>query len=111
MEKIRTLRGFRDILGEELEKFKKIEQAFRKYSTRLGFREIELPILEKTDLFVRSIGDVTALTEKSRFDRWISSGTTSTPDRLRPCETVVLPAAARLVTRTMFFSCVATGAS
>jgi histidyl-tRNA synthetase len=67
MEKIRTLRGFRDILGDELEKFKKIEQAFRKYSTRLGFREIELPILEKTELFVRSIGDTTDIVEKEMF--------------------------------------------
>ncbi len=67
MEKIRTLRGFRDILGEELEKFKTIEQAFRKYSTRLGYREIELPILEKTELFVRSIGDTTDIVEKEMF--------------------------------------------
>lgn len=67
MEKIRTLRGFRDILGDELEKFKNIEQAFRKYSTRLGFREIELPILEKTELFVRSIGDTTDIVEKEMF--------------------------------------------
>jgi len=67
MEKIRTLRGFRDILGDELEKFKKIEQAFRKYSTRLGFREIELPILEKTELFVRTIGDTTDIVEKEMF--------------------------------------------
>ncbi|MBP1749034.1 MAG: histidyl-tRNA synthetase, partial [Deltaproteobacteria bacterium] len=67
MEKIRTLRGFRDILSDELEKFKKIEQAFRKYSIRLGFREIELPILEKTELFVRSIGDTTDIVEKEMF--------------------------------------------
>lgn len=67
MEKIRTLRGFRDILGDELEKFKRIEQAFRKYSTRLGYREIELPILEKTELFVRSIGDTTDIVEKEMF--------------------------------------------
>ncbi len=67
MEKIRTLRGFRDIFGEELGKFKRIEQAFRKYSARFGFREIELPILEKTELFVRSIGDTTDIVEKEMF--------------------------------------------
>jgi histidyl-tRNA synthetase len=67
MEKIRTLRGFRDILGDELEKFRKIERAFRKYSTLLGFREIELPVLEKTELFVRSIGDTTDIVEKEMF--------------------------------------------
>ncbi|MHB8110411.1 MAG: histidine--tRNA ligase [Syntrophorhabdaceae bacterium] len=67
MEKIKTLRGFRDILGDELEKFRKIEQAFRKYSNLLGFREIEIPILEKTELFVRSIGDTTDIVEKEMF--------------------------------------------
>ncbi len=33
----------------------------------LGFREIELPILEKTELFVRSIGDTTDIVEKEMF--------------------------------------------
>ncbi len=67
MEKIKTLRGFRDIFGEELEKFKRIETIFRKYCDLLGFREIELPILEKTELFVRSIGDTTDIVEKEMF--------------------------------------------
>lgn len=67
MEKIKTLRGFRDIFGEELEKFKRIETVFRKYCDLLGFREIELPILEKTELFVRSIGDTTDIVEKEMF--------------------------------------------
>lgn len=67
MEKIRTLRGFRDILGDELGRFRRIEEAFRKYSARFGFREIELPVLEKTELFVRSIGDTTDIVEKEMF--------------------------------------------
>jgi len=67
MEKIRTLRGFRDIIGEELEKFRRIEAVFRKYCDLLGFREVELPVLEKTDLFVRSIGDTTDIVEKEMF--------------------------------------------
>ena len=67
MEKIKTLRGFRDIFGEEIEKFKDIEAAARKYFKLLGFREIELPVLEKTELFVRSIGDTTDIVEKEMF--------------------------------------------
>jgi histidyl-tRNA synthetase len=67
MEKIKTLRGFRDIFGEEIEKFKGIEDVARKYLRLLGFREIELPILEKTELFVRSIGDTTDIVEKEMF--------------------------------------------
>jgi histidyl-tRNA synthetase len=67
MEKIKTLRGFKDIFGEEIEKFKHIEAVARKYFRLLGFREIEIPILEKTDLFVRSIGDTTDIVEKEMF--------------------------------------------
>jgi histidyl-tRNA synthetase len=67
MEKIKTLRGFRDISGEELARFKRIEAVSRKYLQLLNFTEIEIPILEKTELFVRSIGDTTDIVEKEMF--------------------------------------------
>ena len=67
MEKIKTLRGFRDISGEELDRFKHIEAVSRKYLQLLNFTEIEIPILEKTELFVRSIGDTTDIVEKEMF--------------------------------------------
>lgn len=67
MEKIKTLRGFRDISGEELNRFKQIEAVSRKYLKLLNFFEIEIPILEKTELFVRSIGDTTDIVEKEMF--------------------------------------------
>jgi histidyl-tRNA synthetase len=67
MEKIRTLRGFRDILDEEIEKFREIERVSRAYFGDFGFVEIETPILEKTELFVRSIGDATDIVEKEMF--------------------------------------------
>ncbi|MCX8022838.1 MAG: histidine--tRNA ligase [Syntrophorhabdaceae bacterium] len=67
MEKIRTLRGFRDIFGEEMEKFRIIEDTSRHYFKLLGFNEIEIPALEKTELFTRSIGDATDIVEKEMF--------------------------------------------
>jgi histidyl-tRNA synthetase len=67
MEKIKTLRGFRDISGEELDKFRRIEAVARKYLKLLSYEEIEIPILEKTELFVRSIGDTTDIVEKEMF--------------------------------------------
>jgi len=67
MERIKTLRGFRDISGEELGRFKRIETVARKYFHLLNFTEIELPVLEKTELFVRSIGDTTDIVEKEMF--------------------------------------------
>jgi histidyl-tRNA synthetase len=67
MVKIQTLRGFRDIIGEEIDKFRLIEWVARKYFDLLGFKEIEVPVLEKTELFIRSIGDTTDIVEKEMF--------------------------------------------
>ncbi len=67
MEKISSLRGFRDISGEEAEKFVRIELASRAVFELSGFREISIPILEKTELFKRSIGDTTDIVEKEMF--------------------------------------------
>lgn len=67
MESIKALRGFRDIYGEEVEKFGLIEATSRKFLQLLGFKEIEIPVLEKTELFKRSIGDTTDIVEKEMF--------------------------------------------
>src|SRR5271157_489395 len=67
MEKITSLRGFRDISGEEAEKFVRVEQVSRAVFELSGFREISTPILEKTELFKRSIGDTTDIVEKEMF--------------------------------------------
>ena len=67
MGKLRTLRGFRDVFGEEIQKFNLIENVSRKYFNLFGFKEIEIPVLEKTELFVRSIGDTTDIVEKEMF--------------------------------------------
>ena len=64
MEKIKTLRGFRDIVGEEIDKFRLIDNVSRRYLSLLGFKEVEVPIVEKTELFIRSIGDTTDIVEK-----------------------------------------------
>ena len=67
MEPIMALRGFRDIYFDEIERFNLIGHAARAYFHLLGYREIEIPILEKTELFKRSIGDATDIVEKEMF--------------------------------------------
>jgi len=67
MERIKTLRGFRDIYGEEVEKLRFIEITSRKYFELFGYKEIITPILENTGLFIRSIGDTTDIVEKEMF--------------------------------------------
>jgi len=67
MEKIKTLRGFRDIYGDEAKKFRHIEGISRRYLGLFGFKEIITPVLENTGLFIRSIGDTTDIVEKEMF--------------------------------------------
>ncbi len=67
MDNIKALRGFRDIYGDEIEKFAFIEATSRKYLKLLNYKEIEIPALEKTELFKRSIGDTTDIVEKEMF--------------------------------------------
>lgn len=67
MEKFQTLKGFKDIIGDEMGKFRRIEEVARKHFALMGFAEIETPVLEKTELFVRSIGDTTDIVEKEMF--------------------------------------------
>ncbi|HOJ44406.1 MAG TPA: ATP phosphoribosyltransferase regulatory subunit, partial [Syntrophorhabdaceae bacterium] len=67
MEKIKTLRGFRDIYGDEVKRLRHIETVSRKYFELFGYREIITPVLENTGLFIRSIGDTTDIVEKEMF--------------------------------------------
>ena len=81
MESIKALRGFRDIYGEEVERFSLIEGVSRHFLGLLGYKEIQIPALEKTELFKRSIGDTTDIVEKEMFTFVDRSGDSVT---LRP---------------------------
>lgn len=65
--KVKALKGFKDILPTEVGYWQRIEQKGREVFHRFGFSEIKVPILEKTDLFVRSIGEATDIVEKEMY--------------------------------------------
>ncbi len=67
MEVITAVKGFKDILPEEAGKWRCVENAAREIFSRFGFKEIRLPILEKTDLFRRGIGESTDIVEKEMY--------------------------------------------
>jgi histidyl-tRNA synthetase len=67
MEIITAVRGFKDILPQESGKWQYIECIAREIFTNFCFREIRVPILEKTDLFRRSIGESTDIVEKEMY--------------------------------------------
>jgi histidyl-tRNA synthetase len=64
---IQLVRGFRDILPDEVESWKHIENIAAGLFTAFGFREIRTPILENTALFQRSIGEHTDIVEKEMY--------------------------------------------
>jgi histidyl-tRNA synthetase len=64
---ITGVKGFNDILPGEVEKWQHIEAVARRVFELYGFAEIRIPILEKTELFCRSIGDATDIVEKEMY--------------------------------------------
>jgi len=64
---ITALKGFKDILPEEAIIWQRIESTAREVFHRFAFREIKVPILEKTTLFARSIGETTDIVEKEMY--------------------------------------------
>ena len=64
---ISGIKGFNDILPGEVEKWQHIEATARRIFELYGFNEIRVPILERTELFSRSIGDATDIVEKEMY--------------------------------------------
>lgn len=64
---VQALKGFKDILPDEVGIWQHIEAVARDIFHRFGFAEIKVPILEKTELFVRSIGEATDIVEKEMY--------------------------------------------
>lgn len=64
---IQAVRGMNDILPNEMAIWVKIESILRDVIQSYGYQEVRLPILEKTELFARSIGDVTDIVEKEMY--------------------------------------------
>ncbi|MFO7606091.1 MAG: histidine--tRNA ligase [Desulfurivibrionaceae bacterium] len=64
---VKGLKGFKDILPAEVATWQRIEAAARALFHRYEFTEIRVPILEKTELFVRSIGEATDIVEKEMY--------------------------------------------
>ncbi|HJW82267.1 MAG TPA: histidine--tRNA ligase [Acidiferrobacterales bacterium] len=64
---IQAIRGMNDLLPEVLSLWQRIEQVAETVLTVYGYREIRFPIIEKTELYRRSIGEVTDIVEKEMY--------------------------------------------
>jgi histidyl-tRNA synthetase len=64
---IQAIRGMNDLLPETVDYWQWVEDVAREVLDAYGYREIRLPQLEKTELFKRSIGEVTDIVEKEMY--------------------------------------------
>ena len=64
---IKGIRGFKDILPGEVEKWQEVEGETRRVFGLFGFSEFRIPVIERTDLFVRSIGEATDIVGKEMY--------------------------------------------
>ena len=64
---IQLIRGFKDILPGETELWQKIEKTATDLFEDFGFQEIRIPVMEKTELFARTIGEQTDIVEKEMY--------------------------------------------
>ena len=64
---VQAIRGMHDILPEQTRYWQYAEKIVREVLANYGYQEIRLPIVEKTELFKRSIGEVTDIVEKEMY--------------------------------------------
>ncbi|NMP15959.1 histidine--tRNA ligase [Thalassotalea sp. Y01] len=64
---IQAIRGMNDCLPGETNKWQMVEDVLRRVASNYGYAEIRMPIVESTNLFKRSIGEVTDIVEKEMY--------------------------------------------
>lgn len=64
---IQAIRGMKDILPDQSPLWQLLEDTVRSVLSRYGYAEIRMPIVEVTELFKRSIGEVTDIVEKEMY--------------------------------------------
>ncbi|NTS75484.1 histidine--tRNA ligase [Catenovulum sp. SM1970] len=64
---IQAIRGMNDCLPTQTPVWQKVESVLRDTVARYGYSEIRMPVVESTDLFKRSIGEVTDIVEKEMY--------------------------------------------
>ncbi len=66
-ETLQAVRGMNDVLPDQTAAWQLLERAARDIFAQYGYREIRLPLLERTELFKRSIGELTDIVDKEMY--------------------------------------------
>lgn len=90
-ETLQAVRGMKDILADEGPYWDRLEQGVQRVLGAYGYQEIRLPLIERTELFRRSIGEATDVVQKEMYTFETRGGTSVT---LRPEATASLVRAA-----------------
>lgn len=64
---VQAVRGMNDIVPEQILVWQHVEKTLQQVVTNYGYQEIRFPIVEKTALFTRTIGEVTDIVEKEMY--------------------------------------------
>lgn len=64
---IQSIRGMHDVLPDDSHRWQAFESVIRQLMASYGYKEIRMPLVESTDLFCRSIGEVTDIVEKEMY--------------------------------------------
>jgi len=65
--KFQSIKGFYDILPEATPLWFKLEDTARRVLSQYGYKNIRMPLVEPTELFVRSVGEHTDIVEKEMY--------------------------------------------
>ena len=64
---LQAIRGMNDILPEQTPLWRHFEGTVSRLLDNYGYKQIRMPIVEFTELFKRSIGEVTDIVEKEMY--------------------------------------------
>jgi histidyl-tRNA synthetase len=90
---IQAVRGMNDVLPDQAPLWDFFEDTVRSWLAQYGYRNIRMPILEKTELFVRTIGEVTDIVEKEMYtfvDQLNGDSLTLRPEGTASCVRAVI---------------------
>ena len=67
IETPRPIRGTQDMLGDMADRFIHVVEAFERVRRLYGFRRVEVPVIEPTAVFARSLGETTDVVSKEMY--------------------------------------------
>ena len=64
---ISAVRGTRDILPDQVERWQRVEEVARRVCSRYGYYELRTPIIEREELFSKGTGESTDIVQKEMY--------------------------------------------